>query len=306
MRTFFTLLLILINSSVLADEKASFCGDATEDMKILGVFPIIKAGNFKDFIDSNQNSRASAVKSFADISTKLLSIEETPIKPDQIKNLLLFFSDFHDYMVSASDKGIGLALSDLTLSEIEALYARTSVSHRKIQFYQSDNPQDIDFAIYGRYSFINQDQVLLTVIVTKLSTKEQRSFSATGPITLAAKKVALQIFQSFQMPKVARFDNPLEGRELIAPPSFNGSSLVDIDSAVALCKSQDARIIQHNELAYVKLMGSFYTGLPIDPSGYYYFTDNNQLNIGHLSSGEHYPIDSTSVRRANLICVRDN
>ena len=128
MRTFFTLLLILINSSVLADEKASFCGDATEDMKILGVFPIIKAGNFKDFIDSNQNSRTSAVKSFADISTKLLSIEDTPIKPDQIKNLLLFFSDFHDYMVSASDKGIGLALSDLTLSEIEALYARTSVS----------------------------------------------------------------------------------------------------------------------------------------------------------------------------------
>jgi hypothetical protein len=108
------------------------------------------------------------------------------------------------------------------------------------------------------------------------------------------------------MPKVARFDNPLEGRELIAPPSFNGSSLVDIDSAVALCKSQDARIIQHNELSFVKLMGSFYTGLPIDPSGYYYFTDNNQLNIGHLSSGEHYPIDSTSVRRANLICVKDN
>ena len=126
MRTFFTLLLILISFSVLADEKASFCGDTTEDMKILGVFPIIKAGNFKDFIDSNQNSRASAVKSFADISTKLLSIEETPIKPDQIKNLLLCFSDFHDYMLSASDKGIGLALSDLSLSEIAS---RTGFRH---------------------------------------------------------------------------------------------------------------------------------------------------------------------------------
>ena len=306
MRTFLTLLLILFSGFLFANEKASFCGDATEDMKILGVFPIIKAGNFKDFIESNQNSRTSSVKTFADISTKLLSIEDTPIKPEQIKNLLVFFSDFHDYMINASDKGIGLALSDITLSEIEALYTKTSVGHRKIQFYQSDNPQDIDFTIYGRYSFMNQDQVVFTAIVTKLSTKEQRSFSATGSINFAAKRVASQIFQSFQMPKVARFDNPLEGRELIAPPSFNGSSLVDIDTAVALCKSQNARIIKHNELAYVKLMGSFYTGLLLDPTGYYYFTDDKRLNIGHLSSGEHYPVGSTSVRSANLICVRDN
>ena len=306
MRTFLTLLLILFSGFLFANEKASFCGDATEDMKILGVFPIIKAGNFKDFIESNQNIRTSSVKTFADISTKLLSIEDTPIKPEQIKNLLVFFSDFHDYMINASDKGIGLALSDITLSEIEALYTKTSVGHRKIQFYQSDNPQDIDFTIYGRYSFMNQDQVVFTAIVTKLSTKEQRSFSATGSINFAAKRVASQIFQSFQMPKVARFDNPLEGRELIAPPSFNGSSLVDIDTAVALCKSQNARIIKHNELAYVKLMGSFYTGLLLNPTGYYYFTDDKRLNIGHLSSGEHYPVGSTSVRSANLICVRDN
>jgi len=305
MHIFLLLFLILISSNLSADEKVPFCGKSNEDMIILGVFPVIKAGNFKDFVETNQNNRTSLIKSFSDISTKLLSIEGAPIKPDQIEKLLVFFSDFHDYMISASDKGIGLALSDLTLSEIEAIYARTSVAHRKIHFHQSGNPQDIDFAIYGRYSFINNDNVLFTAIVTKLSTQEQRSFSATGPITSAAQNVASQIFQSFQMPKVARFESPLEGSDLIVPPSFNGSSSVDADSALALCHSQNARIIYHNELAYVKAMGRFYTGLPLDPTGYYFFLQDKQLNIAHLSSGGHYPVGSTNLRKAHLICVRD-
>ena len=98
-------------------------------------------------------------------------------------------------MTASADEGIGQALSSQLVAAIEQNYSATPVPFRKIRFNYSRNNEvlakEVQYFIYGTYTFIADGNVSLTANVVNIGSNEQRSFSA--PLSSAKSSMSWSV-----------------------------------------------------------------------------------------------------------------
>ena len=293
-----------------ATAQDDFCGMPDEVSNLLAYSPIVKQGNFKDFLTTNNLARSKMIGSLGELSSNLLLVKPE-MSTDDLAELLTFFSDFYDYMINSSDEGIGQALSSQLPAAIEALYASNPVPFRKIRFNYSALTPDAenklsDYFMYGVYSFVNADRISLTVNVVNNERNEQRSFAAIGQPQAAVKNVAAQIFDTFQRPSSHTFINPLPGRTWLALPSAQMGRELNASLGSAMCVTQGGRLPSREEIEIAYAFGEYFSNVRINPSSHYVVEEEGEVMLLNINQNQCVPERNTSIDKGLVVCIKDN
>ncbi len=303
-----SLLLTLLFAFNYTFAQDDFCGMPDESSIVAGNIPILKQGNFQDFLATNSLSRVSTVNSVSDIASVLLLVKPD-LDPNDIGRIVTFFSDFYDYMSASSDEGIGQALSSQLVAAIEGNYSTTPVPFRKIRFNFSSNSgvlaEEVQYFMYGIYSFVANDNISLTVNVVNVRSNEQRAFSGIGSPQLAVERVAKQIFDAFQRPGSPEFINPLPGRTWLPLPSSQVGREVNAKLAPALCASQGGRLPSREEVEIAYGFGEYFSSIAIDSRRNYIVDEEGEIMILNINQNQCIAERNTSVDQGLLVCIRD-
>lgn len=291
-----------------ANAQNEFCGMPDEASIVAGNIPILKQGNYQDFLATNSLSRTSIVNSSSDIASVLLLLNPE-LNPNEIIQLVKFFSDFYDYMSASSDEGIGKALSSQLVAAIEKNYTTTPVPFRKIRFNYNSNDEvlanEVQYFIYGIYSFVANENISLTATIINVESNEQRSFSGFGSPDLAVARVAKQIFEAFQRPSSPEFINPLPGRTWLALPSAQVGREINAELAPALCASQGGRLPNREEVEIAYGFGEYFSSVAIDPRKNYLVEEDGEVMILNINQNQCVAEKNTSIDKGLLVCIRD-
>jgi hypothetical protein len=298
----------LIAGHVSAQDE--FCGMPDEVSNLLAYSPIVKQGNFKDFLTTNNLARSKMIGSLGELSSNLLLVKPE-MSTNDLSELITFFSDFYDYMINSSDEGIGQALSSQLPAAIEALYASNPVPFRKIRFNYSSLIQGAenklpDYFMYGVYSFVNADRISLTVNVVNNKRNEQRSFAAIGQPQAVVKSVAAQIFDTFQRPSSPDFINPLPGRTWLALPSAQMGRELNASMGSAMCVTQGGRLPSREEIEIAYAFGEYFSTVKINPSSHYVVEEEGEVMLLNINQNQCVPEKNTSIDKGLVVCIKDN
>ena len=304
----FSLLLALSPFAQTAYAQDEFCGMPDEASIVAGNIPILKQGNIQDFLATNSLSRTSTVSNTSDIASVLLLLNPE-LNPTEIIRLTTFFSDFYDYMTASADEGIDQALSSQLVAAIEQNYSATPVPFRKIRFNYSRNNEvlakEVQYFIYGTYTFIADGNVSLTANVVNIGSNEQRSFSASGSPDFAVRGVAKQIFEAFQRPASPEFINPLPGRTWLPLPSSQVGRELNAKLAPALCASQGGRLPTREEVEIAYGFGEYFSMVAINPRRNYIVEEDGEVMILNINQNQCVAEKNTSIDKGLLVCIRD-
>lgn len=291
-----------------ANAQDEFCGMPEEISIVAGNIPVMKQGNFQDFLATNSLSRTSTIDSASNMASVLLSLNPE-INPNAIMRLVTFFSDLYDYMSVSSDEGIGQALSAQLTAAIEKNYTTTPVPFRKIRFSYNRSDEalanEVQYLVYGIYSFVANGTISFTANVVNVKSNEQRSFSGFGSPDLAVARVAKQIFEAFQRPASPEFINPLPGRSWLALPSAQVGREINAELAPALCASQGGRIPSRAEVEIAYGFGEYFSSVAIDPRRNYIVEEDGEVMILNINQNQCVAEKNTSIDKGLLVCIRD-
>jgi hypothetical protein len=285
-----------------------FCGMPDEDSSIYASIPILKQGNFQDFLETNGLSRARSVENMSDIASDLLTINPE-LSPGAFIEFAGFFSDFYDYMLSASDEGIGQALSAQLPAAIEQNYTVTPVPYRKIRFNYAPVEGAIEngmgYFMFGVYSFVGEGTISLTVTIVNTALGEQRSFAAIGAPQQAVAGVSKQIFDAFQKPDTPAFIDPLPGRTWLPTPAALTGRELNASQAPAMCASQNGRLPTREEMEVAYAFGEFFSTVGINPRANYIVEEEGEIRILNINRNQCVAERNTSIDQGLVLCIRD-
>lgn len=285
-----------------------FCGMPEEESRVHAAIPILKQGNFQDFLETNNLSRTRSVENMSDIASDLLTINPE-LSPGEFIDFAEFFSDFYDYMLSASDEGIGQALSAQLPAAIERNYTVTPVPYRKIRFnyapVEGSVENGIGYFMFGVYSFVGEATISLTVTIVNTALGEQRSFAAIGAPQQAVAGVSRQIFDAFQKPDTPAFIDPLPGRTWLPTPAALTGRELNASQAPAMCASQNGRLPTREEVEVAYAFGEFFSAVRIDARANYIVEEDGELRILNITRNQCVAERNTSIDQGLVLCIRD-
>jgi hypothetical protein len=287
---------------------ARFCPEGDAPLYLHSVLPVIKNANIKDFVETNQLNRFGTIVDLVDLGNAIAA--SMPAGGAQgVTDLLSFYDNFFNYMIKNSDQGIDGYISSKILSEIEALHYLKQIKKRRVVLRRTDTlPEDAyRYSIIGSYSYINNGNVMISVVVRNINTGEQRAFSSSGKIEDASKRIAQEVFDLFYLPEPPVFLNPFAGSKLIEISSDSFKNRIDHRFAEQICETQNARIISRQELKLAASLGKYISGVDIDVSDFYTVTDPKDGLMRLLpATDECYKTRPNEKALTRLICVRDN
>ena len=139
--------------------------------------------------------------------------------------------------------------------------------------------------------------------VVNLATMEQRVFSGSGPGLSAAKRVAQQIFDAFQLAENDTAFNPLANRTFITTDGSQSAKTISAIDATRFCEALGARIPTRTEMKLAEWVGPYVSGIQLLPQKPYFVLDNGRLSTLTLAADDCLPVPDIQTQ-AILVCVQ--
>lgn len=286
-------------SSTFADD---FCGDPQVSVTLNAQIPVLDTSNFSNFISAHRWSQQAQIRDLSDIAQSLMDTGGARLS--DVSPFLDFLADYHSTMMNQSSESIGRALSDEMLAQLDRLYFQHKVPLRRIQFIRATESNPSDYALFGRYDYLGGKTIRLSMRVVNLATMEQRVFSGSGPGLSAAKRVAKQIFDAFQLADNDTAFNPLANRTFIATDGSQSAKTISAIDATRFCEALGARLPTRTEMKLAEWVGPYVSGIQLLPQKPYFVLDNGRLSTLTLAADECLPVPDIRQTKAILVCVQ--
>lgn len=282
-----------------------FCGADDKPALIYSKMPVTSAGNLQDYLATNGLSRVGTVNDILTLSPSLGTGNDANL--EQIADFLFSLNDFHSYMMSSSSEGIGQLVSERLMGEINNLYFLTQTNNRRIKF--SNSMQEVikgdGYTASGTYSFVTDNQISISLKITRLSDAESRTFVSAGEPIDAVKRLAKRVFTAFQLPSNQSVFNPFHDKTWVSVGASLTGELMRLNDAEEYCSLLNARLPSKIELSLANKLGAFVSGVKIDINGTYVVTDDGSLTVLEPSTGSCPVSLNESSRQYLVICIRD-
>jgi len=300
----FLLIAGLVGGAGLAVAADEFCPVPPAPITIHNKVPVIKDSNIKDFAATNSLTRYGTIVELGDLGVE---IARAAGSLGEVQSFLTFLSDFYDYMLAASDRGVGEALSKQVVAALEAFHFLRQIPERRVHIMGADSNDagSYVFVMYGSYSYAVDGDIILNMILRNTMTGEQRTYTAKASVNNVARAVASKIFDEFYLPKPPKFVNPLEGRKFLVTQSALEGRLTEVNIAEQICQTQGARLPTRLEIELAAALGKYITGLVVDRKSFYTVIDAEKgLSVFRPGTGECYGFKPGSPDEGLLVCVR--
>ncbi len=307
-------------ASIPQARSADFRGSPEDTFAIYSSIPFIRGADFKEYTEVGNQTRGGVrgelVREFMAMA-KAMGAQNNPSGElaQSMGQLLLTFDSVYDLHRDVALQGVPASLEAQFRSELDAIYREARVAQQKIRFLDQRVAAKISARVremlnsgialtptqrqelaadiieigmlpYGVFTVLGGDQIRVDLTLVKLTTGEAQSFSASDSITTVMRSLARQVFQYFQQNQYDPWNDPQPKLKWLLPaPTHRGMVLPQV--ALAVCKSQGARLPYAQELFLAAAAGEFHAGgIPFDQDSRYLVADHTRWDGQHF----YYPV----------------
>lgn len=294
--------LSLFPQLVLASDD--FCGEPGSKVTIYADIPVLRAGNLYDFLQTQNVERYQSIETFLQRTPELAAGAKASL--NDVASYLYALNDLYHYMLQDSSEGIGTLISERLRAEIDMLYFTENTQSRRISFRERGTGETgIDYAAYGSYTFLNEQNISISIKITRLNDGETRTFVASGQPLAATKDLASIIFDAFQFPSRSSVTNPFEDKVWVGGLSDGVGRKMRVADAVEYCGALFAKLPSKVDVMLANNLGAYVTGARIDAEEPYVVLDGSKVSTFTPATGTCFPPSNDRTELAMVLCLKE-
>lgn len=238
----------------------------------------------------------------------------------QIWSSIPFFSvgdldQASDVQTSQNISNMGFALESQFKAALDQFFIENDVrdSDRRVQISSSDQLGKLDYAAYGTFSSLGNDQFQLTFHLQNIKDGSTRNFISRGLLVSAVDDLALQVFDFFQKNIYADWQPKEKQLEWLPMPSNVNSNGYTFDQAKSYCFGRGYRLPFSRELLMASSGGVYKAGgiSHLEDLISYAIADRRRVNSNYVLipgfeqyTGGILQPDSSPSRQGRFWCVK--
>lgn len=282
-----------------------FCSQDGVPARIFANIPVTTAGNLQDFLKTNDLERMVTIEQLFAMTPEIAKSAEASLQ--EVEDYLAFLNKYYGYMLEAASENIGRLISERLMGELDALYFQTSTRGRRIYFATHSGPDgqdEIGFAAYGTYAYIDSEAISITLKLVRLIDGESRTFVSAGEPLQAIKRLAAKMFDAFQFPGSQGVTNPFSKSVWLGGAKEGVSTTLRVTEASEYCAALGARLPTKIEMMLAHNLGPYVSGAKIDSGLRYAVTEGGEVKMFLPADGSCLKNRFDQTAQVQVLCLK--